>query len=1095
MSLLKENDAFCADGPRPSGARSTSAKAWRWFLGLEAIFALLYCPFGIPSHKPLVFGLLPWMEWPGQVAVWALLGLSSVVAIAYGVRHNRPKAPAAWWFLGGGVLLFIAGDTTYNFWHQILGQQHIPFPSFIDAIYITSYPVLAVGLLLLARARVPRGNQASLLDALTVTLGVGLLSWIFLIGPNFRSSGGLLVRFTAAAHPLGDVLVLAMLAHLWSAGGFRSTAGRLLALGALGTLVSDSLYGLANLHPAWHWHNGNIVDIGWVLFYACWGAAALHPSMRALSEPRSSPPVGVNRSRTRFLAAVSLIAPAVLLAETLGGDTVDAPVIAVVAGLMFLLVVTRMNGLVRANGQAVAREQAVRTSVTNLVAASDRDAIYRATIAGVRELVSRNGDDFKVTFAVSNADGQPVVVTKSADGPTEGPQSLNALWANARQSLADGLVESYVIETTRTQGLSLGQECSQQLVCPFVARGQLQGLIVVTSAAKFPFELRSSIEILAAQAAMAIGRETMTEAFHARRGEARFQTLVQNTSDVILIARPDTTITYQTPSAQRILGYPDGSLEGTRFTTMLHPDDVEAAVVGYTGVAARPGASISSKWRIRHADGSWRYVEVTTTNLLDEPTLQGIVLTLRDVSERTNLEEELKHQAFHDALSGLANRALFRDRLEHALARSARSKTTLAVLFLDLDDFKLVNDSLGHTTGDALLVAVAGRLSQSLRTGDTAARFGGDEFAILLEETSGAKEACEAAERLIGALREPFYIEDHEIKVHASIGIAVSQGGRKDPTDLIQAADVAMYAAKAHGKGRYEVYEPDLQEAIVRRLDRTADLQRAMDGREFVVHYQPIVSLDGGHVVGLEALVRWRHPEFGLLLPDEFIDLAEETGLVVPLDRLVLKEACFQTREWQFCHEDARNLWVSVNISAKHFQHEGLVEDVSGALRESGLDPRSLVLEITEGVFVQEAESVIERMLELKALGVSFAIDDFGTGYSSLSYLRRFPIDILKLDKSFVDNVAVSAEDGALAETIVQLGKNLHLQTLAEGIEHEPQLEVLRALGCQLGQGFYFTKGLQASEIDNLLFGSSKVEAPVEAVWLANPTLIEEAVG
>jgi EAL domain-containing protein (putative c-di-GMP-specific phosphodiesterase class I) len=249
-------------------------------------------------------------------------------------------------------------------------------------------------------------------------------------------------------------------------------------------------------------------------------------------------------------------------------------------------------------------------------------------------------------------------------------------------------------------------------------------------------------------------------------------------------------------------------------------------------------------------------------------------------------------------------------------------------------------------------------------------------------------------------------------------------------------------------------------------------------------------------VVGLEALVRWRHPELGLLLPDEFIALAEETGLVVALDRLVLKEACFQTREWQFCHEGARQMWVSVNISAKHFQHEGLVNDVTSALRQSGLDPHFLVLEITEGVFVQEAESVLERMLELKALGVSFAIDDFGTGYSSLSYLRRFPIDILKLDKSFVDNVAVSAEDGALAETIVQLGKNLHLQTLAEGIEHAPQLEVLRALGCQLGQGFYFTKGLQASEIDEYLFKNSKIaEAPVEAVWLANPSLIEETVG
>ncbi len=1096
VALLGDDATWSAAGPRPSDTSSMSPHAWRWFLAFEAVVAVIYFPFGVPSQKPLIFGWLPWREWPGQVPAWALLGLSAVAAIAYGVKRNRPRSQTAWWFLGGGVLLFIAGDTTYKFWHQVMGQQHIPFPSFIDLIYIIMYPVLAVGLLLLARARVPGGDRASLLDALTVTLGVAMLSWLFLIGPNFRAPGGLLVRFTAAAHPLGDVLVVAMLAHLWTAGGIRRTAGRLLAIGALGALISDSVYGLANLHPDWHWHDGNVVDLGWILFYACWGAAALHPSMRALSEPRPAAPPLFSRARTRLLAVVSLIAPAALLAETLRGDTVDAPVIAVVAGLMFLLVMSRMNGLVRAHGQAGEREQALRRSVANLVAASDRDAIYRATIAGVRELVSQNRDEFKVTVAVTDGDGEPVIVTKSADGPTEGPQSLTALWADARRSLADGEVDSYVVGNAAAMPpRSRGQELSEQLVCPFVAKGQLQGLIVVTSATKFPVELRSSIEILAAQAAMAIGRETMNEAFHARRGEARFQTLVQNASDVILIARPDTTITYQTPSASRILGYPDGSLEGTRFTALLHPDDVEAALAGYTGIAFRPGASISAKWRIRHCDGSWRFVEVTTTNLLGEPTLEGIVLTLRDVSERTNLEEELKHQAFHDALSGLANRALFRDRLEHALARAARSKTSLAVLFLDLDDFKLVNDSLGHTAGDALLVAVAGRISESLRAGDTAARFGGDEFAILLEETAGPEEACEAAQRLITALRAPIVIEDHQIKVLASIGIALSQGGRKDPTDLIQAADVAMYAAKAHGKGRYEVYEPDLQEAIVRRLDRTADLQRAMDNREFVVHYQPIVSLDGGHVVGVEALVRWRHPELGLLLPDEFIVLAEETGLVVPLDRVVLKEACFQTREWQFCHPHAREMWVSVNISAKHFQHEGLVDDVLTALRESGLDPRFLVLEITEGVFVQEAESVIERMLELKGLGVSFAIDDFGTGYSSLSYLRRFPIDILKLDKSFVDNVAVSAEDGALAETIVQLGKNLHLQTLAEGIEHEPQLEVLRALGCQLGQGFYFTKGLQASEIDEFLFQNAKVKAPVEALWLANPTLVEETVG
>ena len=1095
VSLPRANEAWVVTGPRSSGAQTGLPRAWRWFLAVETVLALVYFPFGIPPEKPLIFGWLPWMQWPGQVPAWGLLGLSAVIAIAYGVRHNRPNVPVSWWLLGGGLFVFVTGDTTYRFWRQIMDQQQVPFPLFIDAIHIAAYPVLAAGLLLLARARVPDGDRAGLLDALTITLGIGLLSWIFLIGPNFRAPGGLLVRFTAAAHPLGDVLVLAALAQLWSAGAIRHTAGRLLTIGALGTLVSDSLYELGQLHPGLNWHDGNVVDLGWIIFYACFGAAALRPSMRALSQPRSVAPLRTSRSRTRLLTGISLIAPAVLLAKTLRGDTVDAPVIAVVAGLMFLLVISRMTGLVRVYGQAVAREQALRRSVASLVAASDRDAIYRATIAGIRELVSRNGDDFKVTFAVTNPDGEPAVVMKSSVGRTAGQQSLTALWATARQSLADGDVESYVIGTNGQRGGSAEHELSEQFVCPLVAKDHLQGLIVVTSAARFPFELRSAIEILGAQAAMAIGRETMGEAFHARRGEARFQTLVQNASDVILIARPDTTITYQTPSAERILGYRDGSLEGRRFTTLLHPDDIEQALAEYTGVASRAGTSITAKWRIRHCDGSWRHVEVTTTNLMHEPTLEGIVLTLRDVSERTSLEEELKHQAFHDALSGLANRALFRDRLEHALARATRSKSSLAVLFLDLDDFKLINDSLGHTTGDALLVAVAGRLSESLRSGDTAARFGGDEFAVLLEETSSPEEACQAAERLISALRAPLVIGDHEIQVCASVGVALSQAGREDPTELMQAADVAMYAAKAHGKGRYEVYKSDLQVAIVRRLDRIADLQRAIDGREFVVHYQPIVNLGGGNAVGLEALVRWRHPDHGLLLPDEFIALAEETGLVIPLDRWVLKEACVQTREWQFCHSDARRLWVSVNISARHFQDEGLVEDVSTALRESDLDPQFLVLEITEGVFVQEAESVIERMLELKALGIRFAIDDFGTGYSSLSYLRRFPIDILKLDKSFVDDVAVSSEDGAFAETIVQLGKNLHLQTIAEGIEHAPQLEVLRALGCQLGQGFYFTKGLQASEIDDLFLRNSQVESLVEAVWVENPSLTEETVG
>jgi EAL domain-containing protein (putative c-di-GMP-specific phosphodiesterase class I) len=338
------------------------------------------------------------------------------------------------------------------------------------------------------------------------------------------------------------------------------------------------------------------------------------------------------------------------------------------------------------------------------------------------------------------------------------------------------------------------------------------------------------------------------------------------------------------------------------------------------------------------------------------------------------------------------------------------------------------------------------------------------------------------AERIIEDLRAPLRIADHEVQIHASIGIALSTTGSEAPGDLLQAADVAMYAAKGRGKGRYEVYHPALQEAITERLERTAELQKAVDEEQFVVYYQPIVSLEGDKTVGVEALVRWLHPERGLLLPAEFIALAEETGLIIPLGRWVLQVACEQAAQWQLGHPLAGPLRLSVNISARHFQHDGLVQDVSSALTAAGLDAGHLVLEITESVLVQDADAVVARMLELKLLGVAFAIDDFGTGYSSLSYLKRFPIDILKVDKSFVDGVGDSAEDGALAEAIVQLGNTLHLETVAEGIEQARQVEGLRALGCQFGQGFYFAKALPAQEIDDLLTLQESNELPATMI-------------
>jgi diguanylate cyclase (GGDEF)-like protein len=443
--------------------------------------------------------------------------------------------------------------------------------------------------------------------------------------------------------------------------------------------------------------------------------------------------------------------------------------------------------------------------------------------------------------------------------------------------------------------------------------------------------------------------------------------------------------------------------------------------------------------------------------------------TVHDVTERKALEEQLEYQALHDALTGLPNRALFMDRLDHAVVRAGRREAQLAVLFMDLDDFKVVNDSLGHEAGDKLLVAVAERLRACLRPEDTAARLGGDEFTILLEDLTGVGGAIRVAERIAEALQTAFVLGRREVFVTASFGIALWDEARQSPADLLRNADQAMYRAKHAGKARYEVFEEAMNARALERLEMENDLRRGLERREFTVHYQPVVMLEAGEVVGFEALVRWDRPEHGLLTAGEFVPLAEDTGLIIPIGRWVLQEACRQARNWQQRYPSDPPPTVFVNLSAKQLQDPDLVQTVARTARQAGLDPRCLELEITEDAAMDDAPATAAVLEELKTLGVRVAIDDFGTGYSSLSYLERFPVDSLKVDRSFIESLGRDSGATVLVRAMIDLAHALGLRVIAEGVETDEQLRRVRELGCDLAQGCHFSGPLPGEEAGALL--------------------------
>lgn len=1029
---------------------------------------------------------------PEQRLLFVAIGVTGVIGIVLGVFLNHPAHRLPWLLLAAGNFAFAAGQATQIILIQLLDEE-IPFPSIADGFYLAAYPLYAAGLLGFVHWRTSWRDRASLVDALTLTVGMALLSWLFLIDPYARAAGlTWWQKAFAIAYPLGDILVLAMLLRLIVGRGGISRSLLLLTAGTVGLLTADVLYGLIQLNGTWR--TGSAVELGWAVLYGAWAAAALHPSMRLLTKPvpmRAGAETGTGR--LSLLTLASLIAPAILLTEAVRGVRSNVGVIGVFSAVLFLLVLHRLSGVVATHRRAVSREKVLRNAVSSLGGAGELRDVAATVHSAVTELMS-HGPPRSALLTLPDS----TLWVNGAHGVLRGPLAARATAAvreliesgENRLVTLDGVGPDLAAHFTGSD--EEPTRTGYALVCPLASQDHLSsdpliGVLIVAGDEHDLLLLRDTLATLAAQAALAAARVTLAQEVNRRNSEMYFRTLVQNASDVILILDEDDGVRYASPSADQVLGLPD--LEGSLLVDLVPPQDSHAVVETLGRIRRGEYQSKREHWRMVRADRSSIEVEVRWSDLREEATVGGVVLTLRDVTEQRKLERELTHQAFHDSLTNLANRVLFQDRVNHALAQAQRDGTVVGVLFIDVDDFKVINDIHGHGVGDELLVALSLRLQTTVRASDTAARIGGDEFALLVEGSVTTEGVERFTEHVMTVFAEPFQLSVGPMSTFASIGVATTEDSI-DSVELLAHADLALYSAKMAGKRQWRRYHPEMQSGMAER----ANLQEALDSStietSFMVLYQPIVELASGKIAGFEALVRWPHSTRGMVMPEQFITLAEESGQIVPLGAWVLDQAAAEAVRWEASllrggTADRNVPYISVNVSPRQFRDDEFYNVVRRALDLSGIEPSSLVLELTESVLMYNDERILAEMNSLTDLGIRIAIDDFGTGYSSLSYLREFPISVLKIDKSFVDELGRSPEQYALVEGITHLADTLGLTVIAEGVENVRQQESLISMGCRLAQGYLFAEPVSAEEAEQLVLApplGRLAELPVRLV-------------
>ncbi len=1120
-----------------------------------------------------------------QGVIAEVVGIASVVAIVGGVRTWGRARGRAWYCFAIGGTFVLVGNAVLVVSAAVSGDPD-PTPSPADAFYLLGYIAVVTGEVLLVRRRSADIEGDNLIDALILATCVGVVVWAYILMPYVKDPAvGLSEKVLNFNYSLLTLIVVAVAARLAVGSGRRNPSYYFLAASFACLLFSDVSATVGGAR------NGLAVTSSALTFVLC-ATAALHPSMARITDRPADREIQLTRRRLSLLCGALLVVPALLVVNAVAGEGANVTVMAAGSVALSVLVLSRLAGLVRAKDRKAERERILREAGEALVAATSREQIYRAALLALPALLPEDQAG-RVSMMAGSCDQLKVVAAKGKGGELalDTPVDVTHLPMEVRHGLAR--LELVMLERCPPIDLpsSAGSETERAvLILPLSRKKEMRGAVVVTTDRVLGPDAVRTVEALANQVSLALESAALTEEIHQRRHERRFRALVENSSDLVSVIGPDGRASFVSPASFRLLGVPEWEMVGEHPFARMHPDDryeasalldrawavpglreqVEARlghrsgdwrwfeivtenlldepevagmviharditdrkeaqlrlvasearfrslvqhasdvvivlegdlVMSYVSpslnrllgrsheqlvgrswldlvhsndatrareLSSSPPARRETELRVRHRDGSWLTLDLTVSDLRHDPAVRGIVLNGRDVTDRRVLEHRLRHQALHDGLTGLANRTLFTDRVTHALSRRSGPWDAVAVLFIDLDDFKTVNDGLGHAAGDALLAEVGSRLAACLRSGDTAARLGGDEFAVLLDAAVDEDGVIEIVERVQEALRVPFSVDGDEMRVTASIGVALDQGALTSADVLLRNADVAMYQAKSKGKNRHQLFEAGMHTVVRERFELKGDLARGLEEGRFRLLYQPIVSLSTGAITGFEALLRWHHPRQGVLSPDTFIPLAEETGLIVPLGEWVLEEAGVQLRRWRDRHPEL-SLGISANVSVRQLESRGFYEQVRAAIEHSGAPPSSLSLEITESTLMADVEMTCRRLSELKQLDVTIAVDDFGTGYSSIGYLQRLPLDVVKVDRSVIQPLGHRACQADAIRAIVDLARSYGLATVAEGIEDGEQVGLLRNLGCNGAQGYHLSRPVTTDAVDLLL--------------------------